>query len=223
VKSLIIAGALCVAMGAGTCFAGTSTQTRSVALQDTLWNETLSFDQWDPAEHVGQKLVQVDISIGGSVYNVATWSITKGTHVTFTATVEAILEAYRTWGDNGLLVQADAQGSVSYTSMTAPRSGVDELLGTAYPELYASTLSGDLSAFTGTSTVGIDVGATGIQGYSITGANAAGSCTFETTRASADAEVTYTWVEVPEPATTGLFLVGLVGLGAVARRRREAG
>jgi hypothetical protein len=224
VKFGALLGAIGAVLVAGPCHAGTMTQTQSVALTATSWSQTLLFDQWDPAEHVGQKLVQVDISIGGSVYNVASWQITKGTRVSITSTVESWIDAYRTWGDNGLLVESYTTGSATHSNLSAPptKSGVDTLFDVGYPELYSTTTNSELSAFRGTGTVGIALEATGVQGYAIIGTNATGSCSFETTRASADAEVTYTWVEIPEPTSCALFLLGAMGLGLYSRRRRSA-
>jgi hypothetical protein len=209
-------------MVAGSASALSVSYDQSIGLTDTHWNQTMDFTQWNPATYAGYTLTQVDIALDGGVYNSASWAITAGTDVTFSASVDALIQAYRTWGGLGLLVQTTPTGSVSHGPFDAPQSGNDTILDSTLPSLYSTTLTGDLSAFTGISTVGINVDATGTQGYMIMGTDAAGSCVFDTTEASAHAKVTYTYQkDIPEPATMGMFLLGLVGLGAAARRRRD--
>jgi hypothetical protein len=221
VKHVLLALAVLVLVGSSAS-ALTVSYEDTIDWTDTHWADTMDFTQWDPLAYAGYELVSVEIALDGVVYNEADWALTAGTNATFEAHVNATIGAYRTWGDNGLLVQTLPSGSISHGPFAAPQGDFETVMGTSLPNLYNTMLTGDLSAFTGGGTVGILVDATGTQGYSINGTNAAGTCAFYTTQAGAHAKVTYTYESnIPEPATTGLFLMGLVGL-AVARRRRSA-
>jgi hypothetical protein len=199
------------------------TQTQSIGMTNTQWTQTLLFNQWDSTLYPDAELTSVSISLSGAVSNHADWAITAGEDVTISMIVNAIIRAYRTWDGNTQMVSTTPSGSVFRGPFDAPRSGSEDLLGTSLPNLYNTTQTADLGAFTGAGTIGILAKATGQQGYQIMGTDAAGSCVFQTTKASAVATVTYTWEVVPEPASCATFLLGVLGLGLYSRRRRGTG
>jgi hypothetical protein len=226
--------AVLAALGAGSMFAGTISYSDTFGPSVTDYTHILSLQDWNPALFPGQTLtgVVVKFSVTDDISNITMSNTSASAQTNFT--IKASSDTYFSGAPENLW------SPTSPLTLTLFNSGIISLGNNgvvcpiATPSLTCSNVSYNPNSVTGTSSyTGINLGLyQGIGTFGITGQTIAGT-TFsggggninllQTTNATMNATVTYTYAasQAPEPATMSLFGGALLGIGFFARKRAK--
>jgi len=217
VGALILAGAMTLSSNVN---AAVISQSDAIAMSNTNWSNTLSFNQFDSS--LGT-LDSVSFEITGVVAGDARYESMDSAPSTVTLSLEAMLELARPSGAPLVVVFP----VVSVVATPGPFDTVIDWSGTsggAYIGLTATlsnsastTSAADLALFTGAGTIDLGVSASAQS----MGTGSGNLVTWFTTDASADVTVIYNYSTVPVPAAAWLFGSGLLGLVGMARHKKR--
>jgi len=217
-RKYIIAAAAAT-MIAPAAHAATMSQTESIGLQETDWNETLSFDQFDPS--LGT-LTSVVFELFGDVQGSARAENLGGSSIIANLNLEAEIEATVGGfsGVVGFVLPAAGQdvelSAYDGESDFGGTSGVvlDDLTGS---DTDSRTFTSALAPFIGTGSVSVDV----VADASSSAGGGGNIISQFLTNASAEGTITYNYDEpvsaVPLPAAAWMLLASLGSLLAFRR------
>ncbi len=214
--SVSIVGAIVGLVGvAGSAQAGLMTQTGTIPLRVTDWNETIMLDQFDLAD--GQRAL---VSVGWTVAATVIGSVEIESLDADTTMIGANLGATLSL-DLGGHDLGDVEPMITQNFMATPFDGVIDFAGTSgatfgplIQDVIASGTIFDATNFIGSGLVPLQVGAIGAAWASGSG----NVITSFTTEARLTYEIVYQFTEVPAPGPVALC--ALAGATALSSRRR---
>jgi len=213
-KKLAMTSFVCVFALLIACSAAFAVETLGVSSQETDWVETLSFAQYQGAA----ALQAVQIDFVGGVTGLMAYENRAATARTITmqmaSTLELILGADTLLSINPVVTKSYDAGAYDGVLDFGGTSGATDN-DINVTETGSITLTSDLTPFIGNGTVDLDVSAIGNSSQS-----GSGNLTTWFTNL-AGAEVTVTYIPVPEPSALIALGTGIIGLVGLKLRKRS--
>lgn len=208
---MMLAMSVCLGLSTGAVAAPVVVETHvfDVPLTNTPWTETAEIPQYNPADHGGMALAQVDVTL----------KLTVEGDVTFNGDNTTVKSA-----DAGGTLTLQGPGAIDESVVAAEQLAPPEIVLVSGQPVQMDVMADDemmfwfmdaatLAASTGAGTVDYDLAADGSLSLQIVGGNISID-----QNTAASARLTVEYKAVPEPASLGLLLIGAVALLGFARK-----